>query len=182
MAFNKKKKNNGPSPNLSDVAMRNNIRISNPYGYYPDDVDRVILKLENLINTLQAETQKLERELASTSDELKTARATIQQLKLDMMTFEPPDTSAEEDIAMIARLSSINENVGTLEHEMPVISENSESRIPLDVIENPNNSNDIMFDNLVTNNETNVSNVRKPENMNENNAGIYNEFGQLDIL
>lgn len=181
MAFNKKKKNNGPSPKLSEVALRNNIRISNPYGYYPDDVDRVILKLENLINTLQAETQKLERDLSSTQDELKAARATIQQLKLDMMTFDVPDTSAEEDIAMLARLSNINDSVGTLEHDMPDIVENSESRIPLDVIENPNNSNDIMFDNLVTNNEQNVIENRS-DNINENNSGIYNEFGQLDIL
>lgn len=181
----KKKKNNTSSPNLSDVAMRHNIRISNPYGYYPDDVDRIVRKYEELTNTLDKETKRLERELASTKDELKAARATIQQLKLDMMTFEPPDTSAEQDIAMIARLSNINKDVGTYEHEIPKITPGSESRIPIDVIENPKRSDDIMFDNLVTdgnNSDVNANTPVQSEHINENNAGIYNEYGQLDIL
>ena len=83
---------------------------------------------------------------------------------------------------MLARLSNINENVGTLEHEIPDIVENSESRIPLDVIENPSYSNDIMFDNLVTNNEPEINTRARPEHLNDNNSSIYNEFGQLDIL
>ena len=181
MAF-KKKKNNTSSPNLSEIALRHNIRISNPYGYYPDDVDRVIRKYEELTNTLQAETQRLEKLYAKTLDEKKAADAELQRMKLDMSLMDVPDTSAEEDIAMLARLSNINENVGTLEHEMPPIVENAESRIPLDVIENPNNSNDIMFDNLVTNDEPNSTPENTSRKLNNNNAGIYNEFGQLDIL
>lgn len=185
MAFNKKKKNNGPSPNLSDVAMRHNIRISNPYGYYPDDVDRVIRKYEELTNTLDKETKRLERELASTKDELKAANGALQKLKLEMTLMEVPDTSAEQDIAMIARLSNINEDVGTYEHEIPKIAPNSESRIPIDVIENPKRSNDIMFDDLVTddnNSDVNTNTPVQSEHINENNASIYNEYGQLDIL
>ena len=182
MGLKKKKNNNTASPNLSDVAMRHNIRISNPYGYYPDDVDRIIRKYEELTNTLQAETQRLEKALSKTTDELKAANAELQRMKLDMSLMDVPDTSAEEDIAMLARLSNINENVGTLEHEIPDIVENSESRIPLDVIENPSYSNDIMFDNLVTNNEPEINTRAKPEHLNDNNSSIYNEFGQLDIL
>ena len=143
MAFNKKKKNNGPSPNLSDVAMRHNIRISNPYGYYPDDVDRVIRKYEELTNTLDKETKRLERELASTKDELKAANGALQKLKLEMTLME------------------------------------------VRVIENPKRSNDIMFDDLVTddnNSDVNTNTPVQSEHINENNASIYNEYGQLDIL
>ena len=181
----RKKKDNISSPNLSDVAMRHNIRISNPYGYYPDDVDRVIRKYEELTNTLQAETQRLEKLYSKTLEEKKAADTEIQRLKLDMMTYEVPDTSTEEDIAMIARLSNINENVGTLEHEIPKINSDSESRIPIDVIENPTSSNDIMFDNLVTddtNSKVDTKSTVQPEHINGNNSGIYNEYGQLDIL
>lgn len=180
----KNKKNQGPSPNLSDVAIRHQIRISNPYGYYPDDVDRIIRKYEELTNTLQAETQRLEKLYAKTEEELHTAKNEIQRLKFDMMNLDIPDTSTEEDLAMISRLSNINENVGTIEHQMPEIAENSEARIPLDVIEKPSNSGDVMFDNLVTDNNESIVNTTeyKSENINKNNSGIYNEYGQLDIL
>lgn len=179
----KKKKNNTSSPNLSDVAIRHNIRISNPYGYYPDDVDRIIHKYEELTNTLDKETKRLEQLLTKTEDELKAANAELQRMKLDMSLMDIPDTSAEEDIAMIGRLTNINENVGTLEHAMPELTPDSESRIPLDVIENPKSSNDIMFDDLVTGgNKPDTNTGDTPKHLNDNNSSIYNEYGQLDIL
>ena len=179
----KKRKNTGPSPNLSDIALNYNIRISNPYGYYPDDVDRIIRKQEELINTLQAETQRLDKLYSDTKEELKIAKAELQRIRFDISVLELPDTSTEEDFAMMSRLSNINENVGTIEHQMPEIAENSEARIPLDVIENTKSSGDIMFDDLVTGNNSNMDNNPRPaENINKNASNIYNEFGQLEIL
>lgn len=175
----RKKKNNNVGHTLSDVIVRNGIRVSSPYGCYPEDVENVLLKYEDLVNNLQSETQRLDRELERVKSDYKMVDDELRRLKFDMTVMEVPDTSAETDMAMLGRLSNINEDVGTIEPEIPEIVE---SRIPIDIIEN-DTGDDLMFDSLVTKKEvTEHSSAQIRNDPSTNAQGIYGDNGKLEIL
>lgn len=171
----RKNKKNNEVDKLSEIALRNNIRVSKPYGYYPEDVDNVISKLENLISTLETETKNLEKQLNKVTEEKRLADTELTKMKLEMSIMDIPDTSMEEDFAMMSRLSNINESVGTMPESIP-----SEElpMVNIDILENPTSSDGIMFEDLVSQPPVNTY-VEKPKS---NVSSIFTDSGELDII
>ena len=81
--------------NLPDVAKRYSLRISKPYGYFPEDVHNIITSLEEQANRLAKENTKLTEEADTAKKQLKD------------ISFEP--TTEEKELAMIEEgMSSIS--------------------------------------------------------------------------
>lgn len=95
---------------LSDLAKSLNIRVSSPYGYYPEDVDPIISQLQKDVSSLTKENKKL----ADENNELKSLNSSLKSelthLKMQMTMMEIPDLSAEEEFSMLGRIDSITGN------------------------------------------------------------------------
>lgn len=92
---------------LPEVAKRNNIRVSSPYGYYPEDVDAVIIEFEKNAKMLEKENDHLTKQLEDYKSRLKDVQTELTKLKMQISLMEVPDTSAEENFAMLSRMSTI---------------------------------------------------------------------------
>lgn len=92
---------------LPEVAKRNNIRVSSPYGYYPEDVDKVILELEKDTKMLQKENTHLTKQLEECKHNVSALQSELTQLKMQMSLMEIPDVSSEEGVAMLSRIGTV---------------------------------------------------------------------------
>lgn len=162
----------------SEIANKYAIRISAPHGYFPEDVDNLIKKLENTISLLEKETVTLSEALEKEKEEKKIIDKELRTMKMNMTIMDIPDTSTEEDFSMMSRLENINPDVGGPLEKIPEIIE---SRIPLDILEE--NKDEDVFDQFVS------KTVNKPkkkiklkEETNSHKANIYNSDGELDII
>ena len=97
---------------LPEVAKRLGIRVSNPYGYYPEDVDKIIVRLEQDISDLTKENKQLSQELHDTKNKATLLQSELSQIKMQVSLMEIPDVSTEESFAMLSRVGTITgENV-----------------------------------------------------------------------
>lgn len=101
---------------LPEIATKYGIRVSNPYGYYPEDVDKVITKLEAEANNLSKDNKELRDKVGTQEKEINSLRATVTELKLQMSVMQIPDVSPLESAAMLGRMETITGNY----EEMPV--------------------------------------------------------------
>lgn len=95
---------------LSQLAKDLGIRVSSPYGYYPEDVDPIIAGLQKEVSDLTKENKHFSEELNDTQNKLKAVQSELSQLKMQMSLMEVPDVSAEEGFAMMSRIDSITGN------------------------------------------------------------------------
>lgn len=86
---------------LPEVARRHNIRVSSPYGYYPEDVDKIIVRFEEDVSSLEKENGLLSKKIEKQAGELKSLQFELTQLKMQVSLMEIPDTSTEQDFAMM---------------------------------------------------------------------------------
>lgn len=95
---------------LSELAKRLGIRVSSPYGYYPDDVDPIIENLETMVSRLTLENKKFSDELYESQEKCKSLSTELTKIKMQVSLMEVPDVSAEEGFAMLSRIDSITGN------------------------------------------------------------------------
>ena len=114
----KQKKKENIAHEKSELAKSLGIRIATPYGYYPDDVDGIIGKLQGERNLLSKEKDELtskNKELSINNDRLKSE---ITKLKMEISTMEIPLTTEKQDLDMTSKLTSIaNEDKRGIELE-----------------------------------------------------------------
>lgn len=95
---------------LSELAKRHNIRVSSPYGYYPEDVDPIIERLEKDVSQLTKENKQFSNELQEYKDKCSALSTELTKIKMQISLMEVPDVSAEEGFAMLGRIDSITGN------------------------------------------------------------------------
>lgn len=95
---------------LSQLAKDLGIRISSPYGYYPEDVDPIILELQHTVSELEKENKKLAEDAHDSKNKLDLANSELSQLRMQMALMEVPDLSTEEEFAMLGKIDSITGN------------------------------------------------------------------------
>jgi hypothetical protein len=95
---------------LSELAKDLGIRVSSPYGYYPEDVDPIIAGLQKTVSDLTKENKQLAEDVNDVQSKLKSTQSELSQLKMQMSLMEVPDVSAEEGFAMLSRIDSITGN------------------------------------------------------------------------
>lgn len=102
----------------SEIAKSLGIRISNPYGYYPDDVDSIIIKLnEDLARMTKENAQltenynKISTEFKQLNEEKKAADAELIKLRLQaqfMDNIGREDLTFENQIVGLSKMGDIN--------------------------------------------------------------------------
>lgn len=147
----------------SEIAEKFGIRISNPYGYFPEDVDRVLEDLQAQVTSLTKETKFASENLARIKKERDDVKTELSKLKMQVSLMEVPDTSAEEDFQMMSRLTSINPDVGTIPDRVPDQSKFTGKLEP--VIADKIESDELMEEDEQSGQETFESLIRKaPKN------------------
>lgn len=103
--FLKKNKNNvGKNQDLPTIITKYGMRVSTPYGVYPQDIENVLISLEKE----KAELERINTQLTLDNERLKedlTELKTINtQLKFDMSLIEIPDTTTSQDFTNLNKL------------------------------------------------------------------------------
>lgn len=93
----------------SQLAKDFNIRISSPYGYYPDDVDPIIIDLQKQLSNLSIENQQLSKDNANLKKNNESLMTEITQLKLNAQLFSRP-ISMEESLIGLSKIDEITGN------------------------------------------------------------------------
>lgn len=104
------KKNNGPTKTpqeKSQLAQDLGIRISSPYGYYPEDVDPIIIKLQNEVASLTKENKKFSEENDKLNKNLKAVSGELAKIKMQVSLMEVAPLSMEDSLAGIDKISNI---------------------------------------------------------------------------
>lgn len=91
----------------SQLAKDLGIRISNPYGYYPDDVDPIISNLQKQVNDLSKENKMLRDEVGDLTNKNKSLSNELTSLKLQISITEIP-VSLEDNLDGLSHLGTIN--------------------------------------------------------------------------
>ena len=94
----------------SELAKKLNIRISNPYGYYPEDVDPIILQLQKDVSSLTKENKELSDKLYTAEKNLKDLSIEFQQFKLNASLVEIKEPSIEESLINLSKIDNITGN------------------------------------------------------------------------
>ena len=145
--------------NLPEIAKKYKIQISYPYGYYPDDVDKNIIKLESIIETKENEYNQLAKEIKirelriqnqqnelsqkddiiqQLENDMKALKNTMMQLKMQLSLMEVPDTTAIEDMVMTEKIGTITgKQESILKSPKDIVKDNTEEQkrknfIPMD--------------------------------------------------
>ena len=138
----------------SEVAIRHNLRISSPNGYYPEDVDRELVTLEDKVAHLTRENDKLLRNIEQARNDLSKLQAEFAAYRLNMSKgINLAETTFEEDIRNTAKIYDISKKDV---EEAVEISQSDDSGLDI------------------------VSVVDTKENNSQN--GAIMETGELDIL
>lgn len=106
----KDRKNSKIEADKSELAKNLGIRISNPYGYYPDDVDPIIQKLQNDVASLTRENKQLTDQVADLTKKNKSLSSELSQLKIQVSLMEVPSLSMEEGLLGMSKLNAITGN------------------------------------------------------------------------
>jgi hypothetical protein len=175
MAFGKKNKNSIVGVEKSEVAKKYSIRISTPNGYFPEDADKIIIDLENQIQRLDKENQKLLQQYESTSADLNAIKTEYSLLQMEMMKMNI-NVSDYQSYRGMEQLVNINPDVGNLSEVAPEFKEKNEIPV-IDIIED---SGKTTLDEMITpvnqiSNEDNIS-TSSPS------VSVFNEDGSLDII
>lgn len=114
--FNKKKSQSSIENELSEIAKKFNIRVSSPYGYYPEDVDAILLKLTSDVSALSAENKKLSEDNDRIQKDLNRSNQMLTEARLQISLMPVQDYSVETSIDMIsAGMKAITGNYDSYE-------------------------------------------------------------------
>lgn len=103
---------------FSEIGEKYNFRVSMPQGYFPEDVDRVIIDLEQRLESMSNDNLLLRRERDDAVADKRMIDEEYKKLRWDMSVFEVPHTSTQEDISMLNELSNINSSVEPADEEI----------------------------------------------------------------
>lgn len=182
----KKKKKNQTGSEMSDVGKRHNLRISNPYGYYPEDVDKVLLNYEKLLSSHETEIKNLETQLEQTKAEKKMIDDEFRKMKMEMQFIDIPDISPDESFSMVGKLRNINPEVGGLPDQVPEIAESvNHFEIVADESQEPQTFDDLISKPKKKKKDLHLKQkqIEKPVvKKQKKEFSILNEKGEFDIL
>lgn len=95
--FKKKEQSNKKKEDISELAKKYNIRVSNPYGCYPPDVDNALQTLEAQVTQHFNALTNLQKEYDTIKEKHDLLFAEITRLKLDMQLMGIKEEEDEEE-------------------------------------------------------------------------------------
>ncbi len=98
MLHSKKAVNN----EISETGKKFHLRVSRPYGYYPEDVDSLLLNQEVQIEQLQKENTVLTQRNAEITKELEQAKTEIVRTRFNQNVILPEDDTKKDGTIKIS--------------------------------------------------------------------------------
>ena len=151
--LNKKSNKKDIVNELSEIAKSLNIRVSSPYGYYPEDVDPLLINYIDEINKLKQLNKELSANAEEANKNCEYLKNELTTLKMQISFTEIPDISAEEGFVMLSKVDTITGQNNC--EKIPELKSNlKEPTIPISIN---------FEDDLITDTNTNI-NINKPKN------------------
>lgn len=92
---------------LPDSLSSRGIRVSTPYGAYPEDVDALITDLDEKIESLTAQNGDLNKKNEQLERDLHIVNTELAKMRIDVSLMTIPETTDEEDSKMLSELNKI---------------------------------------------------------------------------
>lgn len=123
MFWNKKKESKTVKEKLPETLEKLNIRVSTPYGAYPEDVETVVSDLLEKVNKLETTNAELSKKNTQLEQDLHLVNTELAKMKIDVSLMSIPETTEEEDSKMLRELNKITKAEDDEDFDIEIVEE-----------------------------------------------------------
>lgn len=123
MFWNKKKESKTVKEKLPETLEKLNIRVSTPYGVYPEDVETVVSDLLEKVNKLETTNAELSKKNTQLERDLHLVNTELAKMKIDVSLMSIPETTEEEDSKMLRELNKITKAEDDEDFDIEIVEE-----------------------------------------------------------
>ena len=121
--WNKKKESKTVKEKLPETLEKLNIRVSTPYGAYPEDVETVVSDLLEKVNKLETTNAELSKKNTQLERDLHLVNTEVGKMKIDVSLMSIPETTEEEDSKMLRELNKITKAEDDEDFDIEIVEE-----------------------------------------------------------
>ena len=123
MFWGKKKESKAVKEKLPETLEKLNIRVSTPYGAYPEDVETVVSDLLEKVNKLETTNAELSKKNTQLERDLHLVNTELAKMKIDVSLMSIPETTEEEDSKMLRELNKITKAEDDEDFDIEIVEE-----------------------------------------------------------
>lgn len=123
MFWSKKKESKTVKEKLPETLEKLNIRVSTPYGAYPEDVETVVSDLLEKVNKLETTNAELSKKSTQLERDLHLVNTELAKMKIDVSLMSIPETTEEEDSKMLRELNQITKAEDDEDFDIEIVEE-----------------------------------------------------------
>lgn len=123
MFWSKKKESKTVKEKLPETLEKLNIRVSTPYGAYPEDVETVVSDLLEKVNKLETANVELSKKNTQLERDLHLVNTELAKMKIDVSLMSIPETTEEEDSKMLRELNKITKAEDDEDFDIEIVEE-----------------------------------------------------------
>lgn len=123
MFWSKKKESKTVKEKLPEKLEKLNIRVSTPYGAYPEDVETVVSDLLEKVNKLETTNAELSKKNTQLERDLHLVNTELAKMKIDVSLMSIPETTEEEDSKMLRELNKITKAEDDEDFDIEIVEE-----------------------------------------------------------
>lgn len=123
MFWSKKKESKTVKEKLPKTLEKLNIRVSTPYGAYPEDVETVVSDLLEKVNKLETTNAELSKKNTQLERDLHLVNTELAKMKIDVSLMSIPETTEEEDSKMLRELNKITKAEDDEDFDIEIVEE-----------------------------------------------------------
>lgn len=123
MFWSKKKESKAVKEKLPETLEKLNIRVSTPYGAYPEDVETVVSDLLEKVNKLETTNAELSKKNTQLERDLHLVNTELAKMKIDVSLMSIPETTEEEDSKMLRELNKITKAEDDEDFDIEIVEE-----------------------------------------------------------
>lgn len=123
MFWSKEKESKAVKEKLPETLEKLNIRVSTPYGAYPEDVETVVSDLLEKVNKLETTNAELSKKNTQLERDLHLVNTELAKMKIDVSLMSIPETTEEEDSKMLRELNKITKAEDDEDFDIEIVEE-----------------------------------------------------------
>ena len=94
----------------SELAKKYKIRISTPNGYFPEDVDKILVKFEKENEVLAKDNTAMTKQLSELEKKYEDLKGEYASLQMTVSLMQVPATTSSQDEKMLEKITTIKDN------------------------------------------------------------------------
>lgn len=123
MFWSKEKESKTVKERLPETLEKLNIRVSTPYGAYPEDVETVVSDLLEKVDKLETTNAELSKKNTQLERDLHLVNTELAKMKIDVSLMSIPETTEEEDSKMLRELNKITKAEDDEDFDIEIVEE-----------------------------------------------------------